>query len=152
MQNTQLAPFHIVGITVRTQNGHENTVTDITGLWQRFMQEGISAKIPNRADANAYAVYLSLIHDYTKPYTMIVGCKVDNLNNVPEGMVGHTVPGGSYVPFLSKGDVTKGSVFNTWQEIWNSDLKRAYTSDIEVYGPKSENLTDAEVDILIAVN
>lgn len=152
MQNTQLDTFHVIGITVRTVNGHENTVSDIVGLWTRFMEEGIAGKIPNRTDESAMAVYMDYEGDYTQPYTMLVGCKVASLDEIPDGLVGHTVQGGNFAPFVAKGDLTKGAVVRTWNEIWSTDLNRAYTSDIEVYGPKSQNLTDAEVDIFVALN
>lgn len=46
----------------------------------------------------------------------------------------------------------QGIVFEAWLEIWNLDIPRAYTADFEVYGEKTQNPADAEVDIFIAVN
>jgi predicted transcriptional regulator YdeE len=46
-----------------------------------------------------------------------------------------------------------GAVINTWKEIWANDqtLNRAYQSDFEVYGSKSQNGQDSEVDIYIGL-
>lgn len=38
-----------------------------------------------------------------------------------------------------------------WQEIWNSDIKRAYQADFEVYDERSADWNDAEVDIYISI-
>jgi predicted transcriptional regulator YdeE len=50
-----------------------------------------------------------------------------------------------------KGNILQGVVFDEWTKIWNSDLERAFTADFEVYGEKSLNPENAEVDIFIAV-
>ena len=44
-------------------------------------------------------------------------------------------------------------VIRQWQEIWNEDKKlaRKYTTDFEVYGRKSLDPENAEVDIFIAI-
>jgi predicted transcriptional regulator YdeE len=45
------------------------------------------------------------------------------------------------------------AVVETWQEIWSSDksLNRKYTYDFEVYGEKSQNGLNSEVEIYIAM-
>ena len=44
------------------------------------------------------------------------------------------------------------AVVNTWLEIWHKDkeLKRKYSYDFEVYGAKSQNGENSEVEIYIA--
>ena len=45
--------FNVIGLAVRTNNKAEATGQgEIPKLWQRFMQEGTAAKIPNRAEQN----------------------------------------------------------------------------------------------------
>ena len=46
------------------------------------------------------------------------------------------------------------AIVDSWKEIWSRDkeLKRRYTVDFEVYGPKSQQGDQSEVDIFIAVN
>ncbi len=44
------------------------------------------------------------------------------------------------------------AVINTWLDIWNrnEELSRKYTYDFEVYGEKSQNGENSEVEIYIA--
>jgi predicted transcriptional regulator YdeE len=151
MQTIKIEPFKVIGITVRTTNENGQAAQDIGQLWGRFMSEGLVNKIPNKMEESIYSIYTNYEKDFTRPYDVILGCKVGADTEVPEGMVAKTFDGGTYTKFLSKGDLTKGAVYNTWLEIWNSNLKRAYSADFEVYGEKSQNPTDAEVDIFIAV-
>ncbi|WP_154856854.1 hypothetical protein [Cyclobacterium xiamenense] len=39
---------------------------------------------------------------------------------------------------------------NTWEEIWATDLERAYGVDLEAYGPGSSDWNDALVDIYLS--
>ena len=151
MKQIPIDEFTITGISVRTTNEKGQSAKDIGALWNRFMAEGILDKITNKIEDTIYSVYTEYEGDYTKPYTCILGCKVDNAAYIPDGFVAKTIKGGKYVKFVSKGDLTKGAVYQTWNEIWNSDLDRAYTSDFEVYGEKAQNPTDAEVEIYIAL-
>lgn len=107
--------------------------------------------IPNKVDNTVYSIYKDYESDHTKPYTTIQGCSVENLNDIPNGMIGRSFDGGDYVKLSAKGDLMKGLIVNKWKEIWKMDLKRAFTADYEVFGEKAQNPTDAEIDFLIAV-
>ena len=143
--------FDFIGISVRTTNEKGKMGHDIPKLWQQFFSENILEKIPNKLENSIYSVYTEYESDFTKPYTVVLGCKVANLDKIPEGMVGITVPGGRFTKFTAKGDLHKGVVFSEWLKIWNTNLNRKYTADFEVYGEKALNPQDAEVDIFIAV-
>jgi len=133
--------FNVIGISIRTTNENQQAAQDIGALWHRFMTEGIIENIPNKVDSTIYSIYTEYEEDYTKPYTTILGCKVSSLDNIPEGMVGKRIAAADYQQFTSKGD----AVYQTWVEIWNTDLPRAYTADLEVYKSKDE------VEIFIAI-
>jgi len=152
MKKVTIEPFNVIGIAIRTSNVDGQSGEDIGKLWGKFMSEGIAAKIPNKLEERVFSVYTNYEGDYTKPYDTILGCKVSSLENIPEGMVGQTIEGGTYGKFVSKGDLTKGVVFGTWSEIWESNLDRVFTADFEVYGERAMNPTDAEVDVLVALN
>lgn len=141
----------VIGIAVRTSNADGAGIRDIGNLWKRFMEENILAAIPDKADNTVYSVYTDYEGDYTQPYTTILGCRVNSLDEIPEGMVGKSIQGGDYVLFSAKGDLSQGVVGDKWMEIWQSDLKRSYRADFEVYGEKAANALDAEVDIWIGV-
>lgn len=141
----------IVGIEVRTTNENGQAAKDIPALWRKFMHEGILDRIPNKIDDTIYALYTDYESDHTKPYTTVLGCKVDNLDNIPEDFTVKIVPSANYQKFEAKGDLTQNTVIDVWMKIWNTDLKRTYTTDIEIYDDRAVDPTNAIVDILIAV-
>ncbi len=151
MNTQQLAAFTIIGIAVRTTNQNGQMGIDIPALWGRFMSEGIAAKIPNKIDDAIYSVYTEYEKDHTLPYTTIIGCKVANLTQIPDGMVGHTIAEAKYQKFVAVGNLMEGAVYNEWTKIWNTDLPRTYTSDFEIYNERSQDPVNAAVDIFIAV-
>ncbi|MEE9439885.1 MAG: GyrI-like domain-containing protein [Saprospiraceae bacterium] len=150
MDKVTISEFTVIGISVSTTNENGQSAKDIGALWNKFMTEGISDKIPNKIDGTIYSIYTEYVSDHTKPYTTILGCKVENADTIPNGMIAKTIKGGNYTKFVSKGDLTKGAVYETWSIIWNTKLDRAYTADFEVYGEKAQNPKDAEVEIFIA--
>ncbi|KAF9660349.1 effector binding domain-containing protein [Tenacibaculum mesophilum] len=152
MNTGQNEPFYVVGISVRTTNENQQAAKDIPALWQRFMSENIVEQIPNKLSNEVYAVYTDYESDYTKPYTTIIGCKVSEISNIPEGFVCKKIAAPNYKTYAAKGSLTENIVYNKWLEIWSEDINRAYTSDYEVYGAKASDPTNAEVEIFIGVN
>jgi len=148
---TKIKQFKIVGISVRTTNENNQAMSDIPALWNKFLSENLIEKIPNKLTSEIYCVYTEYEKDHTKPYTTLLGCKVENLNEIPEGMIGKEFEAGKYQKFTAKGDTTKGVVVQEWLKIWNSDLERTYTADFEIYGEKAQNPENAEVDIYVAI-
>lgn len=146
-----MEPFKVIGIAVRTTNENNQAAKDIPVLWEKFMSEDILNAIPNKIDTAVYSIYTDYEKDHTKPYTTVLGCKVENLDHIPEGMVGKSFEGGNYIRFTPKGNLAEGLVINEWNKIWNMDLGRIFTADFEIYGEKAQNPSDAEIDILIAV-
>lgn len=115
------------------------------------MSEAIAENIPNKMDNSIYCIYSDYEKDHTKPYTTILGCKVSTLATIPKGMVGKTFNEAAYIRYVAKGNMMQGIVFEEWTKIWNSDLKRTFIADFEVYGDKAQNPENAEVDIFIGV-
>lgn len=151
MGNQKIEKFSVIGISVRTTNENGQAGQDIPALWDKFMTEGIAEKIPNKTDSSIYCIYTEYEKDHTKPYTTILGCKVENLDTIPNGMVGKTFDEATYMKHIAKGNILQGMVFGEWTKIWNSDLDRTFTADFEVYGEKAQNPEKAEVDIFVAV-
>ncbi|MNE66937.1 Bacterial transcription activator, effector binding domain [compost metagenome] len=115
------------------------------------MNEKVLETIPNKVDNSVYSIYTEYESDHTKPYTTILGCKVENLDEIPDGMIGKSIEGGNYLKMSAKGDLMKGLIINKWIEIWGMELDRVFTADFEVFGEKAQNPSDAEIDFLIAV-
>lgn len=152
MNTITIEPFKVIGISVRTINKGDKAAQDIGQLWNRFMSQGIASKIPNKIEDSIFSIYTNYEGDYTQPYDTILGCKVSSLEQIPEGMIGQSFDGGTYLEYTSKGDLTKGVVYATWEKIWKQDLNRVYTADFEVYGEKAMNPTEAEVSVFVAIN
>ncbi|MEQ8533044.1 MAG: GyrI-like domain-containing protein [Imperialibacter sp.] len=151
MQKVKIDPFKIIGISVRTTNENGQGGKDIAELWGRFLSEGLLNAIPGKVDDTIYSLYTDYEGDHTKPYTVILGCKVKSLEPMPDGMVGRAFEGGSYVKITAKGDLTKGLIVSEWTKIWGLGLDRAFSADFEVFGEKAQNPANAEVDFLVAV-
>lgn len=144
--------FNIIGISMVTTNKNGQSIKDIGTLWQRFEKEQIAVKIPNIISGEVYSLFTDYESDFSGKYLTIIGFKVSDLNRIPDGMIGRTFKGGSYKKFTAKGEMPQ-AIAKTWQTVWSEDknLKRKYTVDFEVYGPKSQKGADSEVDIYIAV-
>ncbi|RAJ25364.1 GyrI-like domain-containing protein [Pedobacter cryoconitis] len=151
MDNIKIGSFHIIGISVRTTNENGQSAKDIPVLWEKFMSEGILDQIPNKIDNSLYCIYTDYEKDHTKPYTTILGCKVENLSEVPNHMVSKTIKDATYQKFVAEGNLMQGAVYNEWTKIWNSESGRTFTADFEVYDERSLNPENAVVDIFVAV-
>ena len=150
MITTKILPFDIIGITVRTTNHNAQAAKDIGALWQKFMTEQIIHQIPNKVSEDIYSIYTEYEGDYLQPYTTLLGCAVNSLDNIPEGLTGMSFHGGFYEKFMAKGDLEQGAVLDAWSHIWQTATDRAYTADFEIYGSRASNPLDAEVDIFIS--
>jgi predicted transcriptional regulator YdeE len=152
MQKVKIEPFKLIGISIRTTNEHGQAAKEIGALWGKFMSENILEKIPNKIDNTIYSLYTEYESDYTQPYTAILGCKVANLDQIPDGMIGKSFEGGNYMKIAAKGDLMSGLIMKKWAEIWEMKLDRKFTADFEVFGEKAQNPSSAEIDFLIAVS
>ncbi len=141
----------VAGIAVRTTNSNGKAMKDIPQLWNTFMVNDIKSKIPSKVDETIYALYTDYEGDHTQPYTIVIGYAVQSSANIPEDLTVKSVPANKYVKFTAKGDLTKMAVYECWEKIWKTDLKRTFTTDIEVYGEKATNPTDGEAEIWIAI-
>ena len=149
-QNITKETFHLIGIKIRTSN--QKAMEDIPKVWERFYADDIKNKIPHKLNDNIFAVYTDYEGDFTKPYLYILGCEVNSLDIVPEGMAGITIPSAQYEIFTAIGKMPD-KVVETWQKIWQPeiDAKRTYITDFEIYGNKSGNPENSEVKIYIGI-
>ena len=141
----------IVGIAIRTSNENGRSAREIPQLWSRFFSENIAEKILSKTDSTIYSIYTDYELDHTKPYTCILGCRVNSFDHIPEGLTGKVIEGGRFAVITATGNINEGIVYNKWMEIWNSHIPRAYTADLEVYGERALNPENGEVDIFIAL-
>jgi predicted transcriptional regulator YdeE len=140
----------VVGIECRTSNSPDAAPQDIPRLWDKFYKEKIIDHIPNKVSYEVIALYCDYESDYTKPYSLIIGCPVSSVDSVPAGMRAKIIPAGSYAIFPAVGE-NPPSVYEAWLNIWQTKLKRTYTGDYELYGNKSFSGSPKEVEIFIAI-
>lgn len=151
--STQVSPFDVIGISIRTTNENMQSMEEIPALWEKFFKEDIPSKIPHKNSPIIYAVYHEYEKDYTKPYTLTIGCQVSNTSDIPSGMKHVKVPGGCFTKFTAQGSLENGennAVYQEWLHIYQHDDIRTYTTDFEVYDERASDPSAAQVDIMIA--
>ncbi|RBQ04255.1 GyrI-like domain-containing protein [Pedobacter miscanthi] len=146
------AAFKIIGISTRTTNQNNQSAADLGKLWAQFYAENIFEKIPNKVSTDIITIYTDYVSNYTDAYTTIIGVPVSTFEHIPDGLIGREFEAENFQQFTAKGEMP-GAVVNTWMGIWkrDSELNRKYTYDLEVYGAKSQDGENAEVEIFIAV-
>ena len=151
MEKKEVEQFRLIGIQHpgKTTNKGGQSNIDCGNLWQRFEKEGIGQKIEGKLDGAVYALYFEYEGDYMQPFSYFIGCKVDENAPVPDRLTAVTVPAGNYVKFLAKGKMPD-CITEGWKNIWNSDIKRAYNYDFEVYDERCADWNNAELDIFIS--
>ncbi|KQX56631.1 GyrI-like domain-containing protein [Paenibacillus sp. Root444D2] len=106
----------IYGKRIRTNNQNTNK---ILSLWEEFLRLNVKGDI--------YAVYNHYSSDFTGDYDLHIGSEkkftdessvIILAGNYHVVEVDHTDPQG---------------VFHAWEDIWKSDIKRAYKTDFEFY-------------------
>jgi predicted transcriptional regulator YdeE len=142
----QAAPLLVVGIELRTSN--DKAMETIPPHWRRFTEEGVLARIPNKASDDVLAVYTHFEHegiDNRGLYSLIIGAPVAALREVPPGMVSAVVPASRRAVF----PVERGRhdlVGQAWQQIWQrNDLQKTCIAEYERYG------AHGEIDIHIGI-
>ncbi len=116
---------------------------------EAFSRDKYSDKIPDKIEDTLYCLYTE---DHSKGYTTILGCKVNSLTDIPDDKVGKNITTGNHSKRTVKGNLNEGLVFIESLQIWKTDLKRSFTTDYEVYGPKAPNLENTEVEIFLAID
>lgn len=153
----QLSGFTVIGISARTNNAKEMTADGVIGKeWARFFQEGIAARIPNKADASIVAVYSDYASDHNGDYTFVLGTKVTSDSDLPAGMVSKKISAGKYAVFTTDKGPAARVVPAMWMKI-NSLPKtaiggdRLYRADFEIYDERAVDLQNVQVDIYVGV-
>jgi predicted transcriptional regulator YdeE len=143
--------FKIIGISTRTTNKDNQSQQDLTNLWGQFYAQNIFNKIPNKVSDNVLSIYTDYKSDFTDEYTTIIGVPVSTLDDIPSELIGREFNAGNFEKFVAKGEMPN-AVVNVWLDIWKRDkeLDRKYSYDFEVYGQKSQNGENSEVEIFIA--
>jgi predicted transcriptional regulator YdeE len=153
MNPIQLEEITLVGLSLgkTTTNANGQAAIDCGTLWQKFVNGNYAETIPGKLTNEIVAVYHNYEGDFTQPYSYFIGVKVKSDAEVPEGLEKLSIPEASYQKFISKGVIPE-CIANSWRDIWNSKMDRAYKADFEVYDHRSKDWKNGEVDIFISVN
>src|SRR5262245_51156540 len=145
--------FKIIGIEVRTSNPDEMSGKGKIGeLWQKFYSEDVLPRIPGKRGDAVLAAYTDYESDVNGAYSLIVGCDVDSLANIPAGLVGREIPAANYAVFTSARGAIPGIIVDAWKRIWDyKGAARAYQTDFEVYGRESTEPDSAQVGVYVSV-
>ena len=151
-----LPAFLVIGIEARTTNRKEATPDGfIPKQWQRFFQEGILEKIPNKISRNVYAVYTDYASDYHGEYDYVIGAMVKEGTLPPPGMVAKNIPGGHFAVLTSNQGPLPKVVPEAWQAIFKLEdenkLQRTYKADFEIYDQRSQDPQNAQVDLYVGM-
>ncbi len=149
--------FTVIGISARTSNAKEMTPDGAIGRqWMRLFQEGLIAKIPNKADSSIVAVYTDYARDHNGEYTYVLGTRVTSDSDVPAGMVSKRVPGGKFAVFTSEKGPAQQVVPAVWMKInslpqSSAGGDRVYAADYEVYDERARDPGNLQVDVYVGV-
>jgi predicted transcriptional regulator YdeE len=149
--------FTVVGIAARTSNAREMTADGIIGKqWGRLMQEGLLAKIPDKADQNIVAVYTDYASDHNGQYTFILGVRVNSDRDVPVGMLAKKIPAGKFAVFTSEKGAAAKVAPETWMKINSLPHSavggdRVYRADYEIYDQRAADPANSQVDVYVGI-
>ena len=135
----------VVGIGIKTDN--DKCLVDIPKLWDKFLSEDILNKITHKINNNILAIYSDYEGDFTKPFFYTIGCEVSLFEE--SEFIKKVIPSSDYAVFVAKGEFSK-SIKDTWEKIWQSDVKRKYSFDFEVYKENFDPINNSDVEIFIA--
>ena len=119
----------------------------------KYFQNGYPDQIENRVNpGKTFAVYFEYESDYKGEYSYFIGEEVSEFARIVEGLEAYVIPAQSYNKYTTDAGAMPNIVINAWQKIWQMDDKnRNYQADFEVYDQRSQDPSNAIVDIYIGV-
>lgn len=145
--------FHVVGMAGRFTPA---TIPEIPALWGRFAP--VMGIVPGKKGRACYGTCRpDEKGERGTPALEYTACvEVESLKNIPNGMVGFTVPAGRYARFTHQGHIKKiGETFDAIHHEWfpKSGLTRADGYDFEYYDDRWDPATGmGDVDIYVPIS
>jgi predicted transcriptional regulator YdeE len=145
----ELEDFFVIGISARVDM---KTAEDLIGrLWRRWFMEDLGRKIKNKVSDDVYNIYTNYEGNQTKPYTCFLGCCVESIDWIPNGMQALDVKGGKYAVFDVNGRLPD-VVLDTWAGIYKMDtFERRWAVDFDRYGPEAMNPDAAKLKTYVSI-
>lgn len=115
----------------------------------------MAERIPDKPNANLYAVYDEYASDHNGEYTFTVGAPSKQSDAAPPGMVLKHVPAGKYAIITTERGPFPKVIPEAWLRIFKLEddgkLKRTYQTDFELYDERALDPHDGQVDIYIGI-
>jgi predicted transcriptional regulator YdeE len=150
--------FFIIGIEARTNAAKEASSQGvIPQQWQKFFEEGVLQKIPNKADQNIYVAYTDFSNKRVGDYSVVVGARVTDPSYIPPGLVLKSIPAGNYIVILSGKGPAIQVIPAAWQRIADAEDKgqlgraSSYKADYELYDAASMDPQNLQAELHIGV-
>lgn len=109
---------HIVGLSIVTSLREAEEKLTVKNMEEEFRTR--AAEISNRVGTETYLVQVYPNEPFTHEtrYKVIIGVKVEVLEKIPQGMIGHTLPAGPYAKVTHHGPESElyktYDYINTW--------------------------------------
>ncbi len=143
-------PMQVMGIELRTTNENWQSAKDLPPFWGRFYREQIQAKIPHQKSGEVLGLYCEYEKDHTQPYTILAGCEVSVVGDVPKGLVVKQIPAAKYAVFEITGKFPD-KLMEVWQWIWEGNLRRTFTGDFELYQLGFDGVDNTDLHLYVAI-
>lgn len=158
-EQLQISETKLIGIQVRTHYQNElNPLTSQIGpCVQRYWQEGIASKIPNRVNpGRLFAAYTDYDSDQSGGYTYFLGEEVSSFDSIPDGLSELVIPAGKYTRFTTDPGPLPHVIIDAWYTIWQMTIEdlggdRSFHTDFEIYDQRAANPMAAVVDVYVGI-
>ncbi|MBC7791541.1 MAG: effector binding domain-containing protein [Anaerolineae bacterium] len=140
------AAFTVVGIATRTAG---DPPAEIGRLWKRLFDEGVLQRIPNKASSDLYSLYTEYQGDHTQPYSVVLGCAVTHVDELPHGLVAKAVPAATNAR-LTGIPARPDAIGPAWQQVHQAGLPRSFIADFDLHhaaGGAHEGFVDIYVGV-----
>lgn len=133
----------VAGISASTNYNSPDVPKVIGGLWEKFYADTYPL-LNGKTNEKSIGLYT----DYSENggYKVMVCSEVDTSEQTAETM---TIPAGKYAKFVIKGNIVT-AVQEFWQQLWNTNLERAFICDFEEY-QGGEDMDNMEIHMYISV-
>jgi AraC family transcriptional regulator len=159
----QKRSFDVVGMEITTTHRNNWKNMDIAKLWIRFNER--VGEIADRVDADVSYGICGDVTDETSiscemtqdtEYGELVSVEVSQIDRVPSGMIGRTVPGRTYAVFTHKGPLFPNYLQQTYDYIYGTWLPRSGREldggwDFERYDERFTGVDDPDSEFGIYV-
>ncbi len=150
LKKIHINEFYVIGILAETTYSNEKCGADISNLWMKFLMGNMQNNIPNKLGDKLYCAYRNFRNNYSD-FDVIVGCQVSSLSEIPEGMVGITVPAMKYQEYFLVGALPD-CLIPTWRTFNKNREGRAFNTEFEVYEKDHpDNFDEVKIQIYVSM-